>query len=209
MKKFIIPVVILVIVLIAGSYWHAHKTVAPVDQPIEMPIVETTQPAPIVPVKTTILPKAPVLKTNTNGTVAPTTFKALLDSQVNDETGKPITQEEKDQITKIAEESIVSTLQFMTIATDSYFEAHTDSYGASATDNVCFDYSDNGLKELSKSLSDIFITPTCAVTKIYPAKTFTVTIPSVIEKGMYCTDQKGYQGFISSATTVKTGISCK
>ncbi len=88
------------------------------------------------------------------------------------------------------------------------------SYGASSTSNICLDTSSSAsigsiiafVQKYTKAIS-------CTVDPVFPSKSFTLTAPSLTNKGQYyCTDQSGFVGLIPDinlSSNFKIGLSCK
>ncbi len=92
-----------------------------------------------------------------------------------------------------------------------YFLKNTN-YGISATKNICMDVtSENGFGDVLSGIKKLGGTVTCTVDSNYPAKSFTVTIPSLTKKGQYyCTDETQFVGLIPSIQSepFSAGMKC-
>ena len=87
------------------------------------------------------------------------------------------------------------------------------NYGASATKSICTDVTSNGgLGDIVSGMQKVGSAVSCVTDKEYPSKSFTLTVPSVAQKGQYyCTDQNGYIGLVPSITKApfSLGLKCR
>lgn len=87
------------------------------------------------------------------------------------------------------------------------------NYGISPTKNICMDVtSENGFGDVLAGIKKLGGSVTCTLDPNYPAKSFTVTVPSLAKKGQYyCTDQNQFVGLIPNITSApfSAGITCK
>ena len=94
------------------------------------------------------------------------------------------------------------------------YYASNRNYGTSATKNICDDTtSATSMGAIIGDIQTYTNSISCTVDGSFPAKSFTVTAPSFVNKGQYfCTDQNGVVDLIpglSSSKGFKAGLSCK
>jgi hypothetical protein len=87
------------------------------------------------------------------------------------------------------------------------------NYGASASKSICTDVTSNGgLGDIVSAMQKVGSSVSCVTDKDYPSKSFTLTVPSLAQKGQYyCTDQNGYIGLVPSMSKAPfvLGLKCK
>lgn len=117
-----------------------------------------------------------------------------------------------DAAVKASDAAIKSNMQQAIPPTaEIYFDYHHGNFGVSASSNICVDPSLDSIKQWITSIDKYSKTPAkCVVSSSFPAKTFTVTVPSLVNDGLYCTDQNGFAGIIATnSNQFVVGEKCK
>jgi hypothetical protein len=84
-----------------------------------------------------------------------------------------------------------------------YFDTN-NNYGISAEKNLC------NTPEMQNHKKEFGNNFTCATSKTYPSKSFTITNKSTTEDGFYCVDQKGFVGLLLNKNNqFVSGVKCK
>ena len=115
--------------------------------------------------------------------------------------------------TTIADVDKVTTNSFKAAGVDAqvYYLKHRN-YGSSSKQNICVDVTSNGgFGDVVSAIQKVGNVITCAVATDYPSRSFTIAVPSLVNKGQfYCTDQGGFIGLIpNTKTPFESGVKCK
>lgn len=124
------------------------------------------------------------------------------------ETEAEYTKAATEVVIKGSEAGIKSLMTYgVTSTAEIYFSQH-NSYGTSAVANVCTDTGMTAILNMANAHTTI--KPSCKISSSLPSKTFTVIVPSLLQKNYYfCTDTTVSTTPILLSDGYKAGEKCK
>lgn len=147
-----------------------------------------------------------------------TSVSSQLNKNISNKSGIPISPVNDQEVEKTVVDATIKAsnvgiktgMQNMVGAAEIYFGNHKN-YGVSNLQNACLGSDlDNFLPYLSIINKYSKTLAKCAVSTNFPTKTFTIVVPSLVENGLYCTDQNGFAGVIvNTDSQFIAGIKCK